>query len=188
MKKLLSEYDFPFLPSINFESEWERTALVANQHPWLTFSGYFKDEEHQKRYELECSPMRGFKIHEEWLKVMEVWDPSKWNDKYYLDQIYRSRYWLSQLEIIKRMNGRGPSYKLKDYCGNWWGNLADEFNIETSVSSRYICEGSLIIAGLSLGWKLSHGGAYLWESVYFPVSVRSLKRMTRGVIDPVFLL
>lgn len=185
MKKLLSENDFPFLPSINFESEWEKTSVVANQHPWLTFAGYFRNEDQQKEYEFQMSPMRGFKVYQEWLKVREVWEPSKWNDKYYLDQIYRSRYWLSQLETTKTFNRNHSSYGLKHYCEDWWGQMAGKFNAETSVGS-YICNGSLIVAALSLGWKFSDmykGHRSL--NVDFPIGEKSLKRLTQECASPV---
>jgi hypothetical protein len=184
MKQLLSEYDFPFLPSINFESEWEKTSVVVNQHPWLNFSGYFRDESQQIEYEYLMSSVRAGEF-KNWLQAREAWEPNKWNDKYYLDQIYRSRYWLSQLETITTFNRNHSSYGLKHYCEDWWKQIAHKFNAK-SRHGGYICNGSLIVAGLSLGWKFSDTyKRHRSLNVDFPISEKSLKRLTQECTTPV---
>jgi hypothetical protein len=112
MSKLLSEYDFPFLLGIDFESEWKRVLTVVEKHPWLTVDGYFQNEQQYRRYKIRMGPAAS---------EFKLWQIENWNDKYYLDQIYRSRYWLSQIDSIKSFNYRHTSYGLKHACENWWG-------------------------------------------------------------------
>jgi hypothetical protein len=165
MRKILSEYDFPFLLGIDLESEWKRVLTVVEKHPWLTVDGYFQNEQQYRRYQISMGTAAS---------EVELWRIENWNDKYYLDEIYRSRYWLSQIDCIKSFNYRHTSYGLKHACENWWGVEKSKLGIEDSVS--YVANGCLIVAALILEWKFTD--TYQGErslNVHFPISEKSLK-------------
>jgi hypothetical protein len=104
----------------------------------------------------------------------QLWQIKNWNDKYYLDQIYRSRYWLSQIDSIKSFNYRHTSYGLKHACENWWG--IENSKLGMTGTGSYVANGCLIVAALILEWKFTDiykGHRSL--SVYFQISEKSLK-------------
>ena len=169
MREFLSEYDFPFLLGIDFESEWKRVLTVVEKHPWLTVDGYFQNEQQYRRYKVRMGTAAS---------EFKLWQIENWNDKYYLDQIYRSRYWLSQIDSIKSFNYRHTSYGLKHACENWWGRKQSKFGIQDTGS--YVANGCLIVAALILGWKFTDTYQGLRSlNVYFPISEKSLKRLKR---------
>ena len=167
MRKLLSEYDFPFLLGIDFESEWKRVLTVVEKHPWLTVDGYFQNEQQYRRYKIRMGTAAS---------EFKLWQIENWNNKYYLDEIYRSRYWLSQIDSIKSFNYRHTSYGLKHACENWWGVEKSKLGIQDTGS--YVANGCLIVAALILEWKFTDTyQGYRSLNVYFPISEKSLKRL-----------
>lgn len=159
----LSECIFDFLPAIDFEFEWESVKPIASKHPWLCWQGYFRSENHYRRSTRNSHH-----------------NIEHWNDKVYLDQIYRARYWLSLLTPSPRFNRRHNSYALKHYCERWWHPyVPPRFEVcsgYTSVSS-YVSNGCLILAALSLGWKFSssHRGRSTCLNLDFPFFEKSLR-------------
>ena len=169
MREFLSEYDFPFLLGIDFELEWKRVLTVVEKHPWLTVEGYFQNEQRYRRYQIRMGTAAS---------EFKLWQIENWNDKYYLDQIYRSRYWLSQIDSIKSFNYRHTSYGLKHACEYWWGRKQSKFGIKDT--GAYVANGSLIVAALILEWKFTNTyQGHRSLNVYFPISEKSLKRLKR---------
>ena len=103
--RLLSECNFDFLPAIDFEVEWESVKPIARQHPWLCWQGYFRSES-----EYRSSIKARQATH----------NVDSWNNKQYLDQIYRSKYWLGLLAPTHKFNRLHDSYGLKHFCEDWW--------------------------------------------------------------------
>lgn len=165
MSKLLSEYEFPFLAPIDFKSEWKRVLTVVKKHPWLTVDGYFQTEQQYRHYKIRMKSESS---------ELNLWETKNWNHKYYLDQIYRSRYWLSQINSIKSFNYRHTSYGLKHACENWWHIELRKLDIQDAGS--YVANGCLIVAALILEWKFTDTyQGYRSLNVYFPISEKSLK-------------
>lgn len=167
----LSEYDFPFLPAIDFYSEWKKVQAVAKRHPWLNYHGYFDSKLSWLGY---CRSMR---------IADTTWTRHQWKKKDYLDQIYRSRYWLSQCEFTKTLNRRQSSYAYKHGVENWWRRTQEKLEL-SPVRSCYVSNGCLIMAALTLGLNFSHkwGDDYSLN-VALPISQKSLKHLQRDFTD-----
>lgn len=163
--RYLSECEFDFLPAIDFEVEREAVKPIVKQHPWLCWQGYFRSE----REYLSCIARR-----------QATHNVDHWNDKQYLDQVYRSKHWLGLLTPTRNLNRRHDSYGLKHFCENWWQPEAYErYRSFPSycVESSYVSNGSLILAAILLGWEFSdtHQGRILRPNVCFPFSEKSLR-------------
>jgi hypothetical protein len=169
--KYLSEYDFPFLPAIDFYSEWIKVRAAAKKYPWSNYHGYFDNELTWLRY---CSSMR---------IANTSWSVCQWKNKDYLDQVYRSRYWLSQLEFTKTLNRRQSSYGYKHGAENWWRRAQEGLKL-SPVRSSYVSNGCLIMAALTLGLNFSNQwGGHCLLNVAFPINQKSLKRLLRDFSD-----
>jgi hypothetical protein len=169
--KYLSEYGFPFLPTIDFYSEWKKVQAAAKKHPWSNYHGYFDSKLSWLKY---CSSMQ---------IANTAWSVHQWKNKDFLDQVYRSRYWLSQCEFIKTLNRRHSSYGYKHGAENWWGRVQKTFEL-SPVRSSYISNGCLIMAALTLGLNFSNRwGGQCSLNVALPIGEKSLKHLKRDFTD-----
>jgi hypothetical protein len=162
--RYLSECGFDFLPAIDYEAEWEVVKPIVTQHPWLCSQGYFRSESEY----LSC------------VRRQATHNVDRWNCKPYLDQVYRSKYWLGLLAPTRNLNRHHNSYGLKHFCEDWWKPEAYERYRSFPgycVERSYVSNGSLILAAILLGWEFSdtHRGRILRPNVYFPFSEKSLR-------------
>ena len=162
--RLLSEYNFDFLPAIDLEKEWDFVKPVLTNHPWLRWQGYFRSERDYRSF--LNRPQVASSIDD-------------WRDESYLDQVYRARHWLGLLTPTRKINRLHSSYGLKHWCEDWWQIHGSAWRMANGgeVLSSGVSNGSLILAALSLGWNFTtiHERRDTCPNVWFPFSEKSLR-------------